>query len=95
MMREAMNQTNKPTTAATESHGTWTSYGWDQRCRNAEQAAHIGTYALPEIRGWAAHIAGYALAERVDEGGHIAGYGRVLGDASYRAAITRTCYASP
>ncbi len=23
--------------------------------------AHIGTCALPEIRGWAAHIAGYAL----------------------------------
>ena len=49
MMREAMNQTNKPTTAATESLGT--SYGWDQRCRNAEQAAHIGTYALPSPRG--------------------------------------------
>ena len=48
MMREAMNQTNKPTTAATESLGT--SYGWDQRCRNAEQAAHIGTYALVEDR---------------------------------------------
>ena len=46
MMREAMNQTNKPTTAAIESLGT--SYGWDQRCRNAEQAAHIGTYALAE-----------------------------------------------
>jgi len=49
MMREAMNQTNKPTTAATESHGTWTYYGWDQRSRNAEQAAHIGTYALAAI----------------------------------------------
>jgi len=60
MMREAMNQTNKPTTAATESLGT--SYGWDQRCRNAEQAAHIGTYALPALGGQTAHIAGYALA---------------------------------
>ncbi|MFB3112257.1 MAG: hypothetical protein ACE10G_09510, partial [Gemmatimonadales bacterium] len=59
MMREAMNHTNKPTTAATESLGT--SYGWDQRCRNAEQAAHIGTYALAEKVPEGAHIAGYAL----------------------------------
>jgi hypothetical protein len=28
-----------------------------------QQVAHIGTYALPEIRGWAAHIAGYALLD--------------------------------
>jgi hypothetical protein len=28
-----------------------------------QQAAHIGTYALPEAKGRAAHIAGYALPE--------------------------------
>jgi hypothetical protein len=35
-----------------------------------QQAAHIGTYALPRLRAQAAHIAGYALPESDASGFH-------------------------